>query len=129
MKYEIGYICFINGFSQKWYDDIYDAMIYGYQKSFNHLKKFPDTTHKYSTVIYKYNKYPTYEYSETCVCVVHHQLVRKIKLIQRFYRSRFKRKMDAVIFLQYHLRKAISCPYTQLCRKRLLREFRDLTTN
>ena len=48
------------------------------------------------------------------------------RIIMRHYRKYHKRKLDAVIFLQYHLRKAIANPYTELCRRRLLREFNDI---
>ena len=51
---------------------------------------------------------------------------RAKKIIMRYYRKYHKRKLDAVIFLQYHLRKAMANPYTELCRRRLLREFYEL---
>ena len=49
-----------------------------------------------------------------------------VKIIKKHYRKYYKRKLDAVIFLQYHLRKAIANPYTELCRRRLLREFMEM---
>ena len=44
-------------------------------------------------------------------------------IIQKKYKEYLKRKMDAIILLQYTLRKAIANPRTELCQKRLLREF------
>jgi len=48
------------------------------------------------------------------------------KIIMRHYKKYHKRKLDAVVFLQYHLRKAIANPYTELCRRRLLSEFNSM---
>ena len=48
-----------------------------------------------------------------------------VKTIQKHYRIYFKKKMDSVLFLQYSLRKAIANPYTELCRRRLMREFSE----
>ena len=44
-------------------------------------------------------------------------------LIQKHFSIYFKRKMDAIILLQYRLKRAIANPRTKLCQKRLLREF------
>jgi hypothetical protein len=55
-----------------------------------------------------------------------HPKLRALQIIQREYKKYFKKKMDAILFLQYHLRKAIANPYTRLCRKRLLREFNSM---
>ena len=48
------------------------------------------------------------------------------KRIQKHFKRHLKRKMDAIILLQYSLKKAISNPRTELCQKRLLREFNSM---
>ena len=48
------------------------------------------------------------------------------RIIQKYYKLRFKKRMDSIIFLQYSLRKAIANPRTKLCYKRLIREFNGM---
>ena len=43
-----------------------------------------------------------------------------VYIIKKFYKAHYKKKMDSIIFLQYALRKAISNPYTSLCKRRLI---------
>jgi hypothetical protein len=54
------------------------------------------------------------------------RMVIAAETIQRRFRVYLKKRIDAVVFLQCALRKAIANPYTQLCRKRLMREFNEL---
>ena len=44
-------------------------------------------------------------------------------LIQKQYRKHFKRRFKAIVYLQNALKRAITNPRTELCKKRLLREF------
>ena len=48
------------------------------------------------------------------------------KRIQKYFKCYLKRKMDSIILLQYYLRKAIANPRTELCKKRLIREFNGM---
>lgn len=43
-----------------------------------------------------------------------------VYIIQKFYKIHYKKKMDSIILLQYALRKAISNPYTPLCKRRFI---------
>jgi hypothetical protein len=54
------------------------------------------------------------------------RIILAVENIQRRFRAYLKKLTDAVVFLQHALRKAIANPYTQLCRKRLMREFNEL---
>ena len=118
--------------------DIYKASIYAYKMSYQSI---PNTTKsnyfmvKYRTIICKHNKVPKYTFDEfidknrpTTIryAVVKHVKISCAEIIQRQFRKYLKRKLDAAIFLQYHLRKAIANPYTELCRRRLLREFNEM---
>ena len=49
-----------------------------------------------------------------------------ISVIKNYYIRYFKRKMDAIYFLQYALKKAISNPKTELCKRRLLEEYNEM---
>ena len=49
------------------------------------------------------------------------------KTIQRKYRLRYLKKIDAAIFIQEYYRRAIGDPYTQLCKNRLMREFNEMS--
>ena len=49
------------------------------------------------------------------------------KVIQRKYRLRYLKKIDAAIFIQEYYRRAIGDPYTQLCKNRLMREFNEMS--
>jgi hypothetical protein len=55
--------------------------------------------------------------------IYHSHEVLAAKCIQKHVKRYLKRKMDAIILLQYALKKAIANPRTKLCQKRLLREF------
>ena len=48
------------------------------------------------------------------------------KLIQMFYRRHFERRKEATKIIQKWYRDAITNPYTELCRKRLFREFNEM---
>jgi len=48
------------------------------------------------------------------------------RLIQNIYRSRFKSRVESATLIQKYYRKAISCPYIQLCKNRLMREFNEM---
>jgi len=54
-----------------------------------------------------------------------HEHISAIR-IQKHFKRYFKRKMDAIILLQYRLKRAIANPRTKLCQKRLLREFHGM---
>ena len=65
-------------------------------------------------------------YSHYWIKRVRPRILVAVEKIQAVYRARLKKRTDAVVFLQCALRKAIANPYTQLCRKRLMREFNEL---
>jgi len=48
------------------------------------------------------------------------------KVIQRKYRHRYIKRIDAAILIQDHYRVAIANPYTKLCQNRLMREFIEM---
>jgi hypothetical protein len=125
-------------FCHEKFTDIYEAAVYAYKKSHEYM---PNTTKssyymvKYRTIICKHNRFPDYTFEEfidpdrpttTRYAIVKHVKIRCAEIIQRQFRAYLKRKLDAVVFLQYHLRKAIANPYTRLCRRRLLREFNEM---
>ena len=131
---ELGNLLFLN----EKFTDIYEAAIYAYKVSYQPI---PNTTKlkyymvKYRTTICKHNRFPEYTFDEfidpnrpTTIryAVVKHVKIRCAEIIQKHFRNYLKRKLNAVIFLQYHLRKAIANPYTRLCRRRLLREFNSM---
>jgi hypothetical protein len=65
-------------------------------------------------------------YSHYWIKRVRPRIILAVETIQRRFRVYLKKRIDAVVFLQCALRKAIANPYTQLCRKRLMREFNEL---
>jgi hypothetical protein len=65
-------------------------------------------------------------YSHYWIKRVRPRITVAIETIQARFRAYLKKRLDAVVFLQFALRKAIANPYTQLCRKRLMREFNEL---
>jgi len=58
--------------------------------------------------------------------IYHSREVLAAKRIQKHFKIYTKRKLDAIIFLQYSLKRAIANPRTELCKKRLLREFHGM---
>ena len=124
-------------YSEK-FTDIYEASIYAYKIAHKRIPNITKSTYymvKYRTIICKHNRFPDYTFEEfidpdrpttTRYAIVKHVKIRCAEIIQRQFRAYLKRKLDAVVFLQYHLRKAIANPYTRLCRKRLLREFNEM---
>ena len=48
-------------------------------------------------------------------------------IIQRKWKPIYNRRFVAAVIIKKHARRAISNPYTQLCRNRLMREFTELT--
>jgi len=124
-------------FSEK-FTDIYEASIYAYKIAYECIPNMTKSTYymvKYRTIICKHNRFPDYTYEEfinpdrpTTIryAIVKHVKIRCAEIIQKHFRYYLKRKIDAVVFLQYHLRKAIANPYTTLCRRRLLREFNEM---
>ncbi len=134
MHLESGYLVFYN----KRFIDVYEAAIYAYKISFlpiANIPRNPSPFIKYRTTIWSHDRYPDYTLDEAIspnrpitlkYSIIYHIVYRSARTIQKYFRMYLKRKMDAVIFLQYHLRKAIANPYTELCRKRLLREFYEM---
>jgi hypothetical protein len=113
--------------SFKKFDNLYDAIILGYKNSFKYFEpNVPNPNqfypgYQYNSVITKYNGT-----TRTEIMKIYHNKIRKAKIIQRFYRKRLNRKLSAIILIQRSFRFSISCPYTQLCRNRLLREFNSM---
>ena len=121
---KITYLCYTSTYSQGYFLNVYDACIYGYRKSFEDIKLFPEDENNYKTIIYKYS---LQDYRENVLIKIFNVQIRKLIFIQRFYKKRYHRRLSATLVLQRRLREAISCPYYQLCKKRLLREFNELT--
>ena len=48
-------------------------------------------------------------------------------LIQKYWRLVYNRRFVAAVIIKRELRKAISNPYTELCKRRLVREFHELS--
>jgi len=125
-------------FYNKRFTDVYEASIYAFRIShlpIANVPRNPSPFIKYRTIIWSHDRYPNYTFEEAMsvnkpitkkYALVYHIVYRSARIIQKYYRNYLKRKMDAIIFLQYHLRKAIANPYTELCRKRLLREFYEM---
>jgi hypothetical protein len=134
MHLDLGNLVFYN----KRFTDVYEASIYAFRISYlpiANVPRNPSPFIKYRTIIWSHDRYPNYTFEEAMsdnkpitkkYSIVYHIVYRSARIIQKYYRNYLKRKMDAIIFLQYHLRKAIANPYTELCRKRLLREFYEM---
>ena len=50
-------------------------------------------------------------------------------LIQKYWRLVYNRRFVAAVIIKRELRKAISNPYTELCKRRLMREFHELSSD
>ena len=67
-----------------------------------------------------------YDYHEYLVEKIRYKKVIAAETIQKYYRLHLLKKTRAVKILQRRIREAIANPYTELCRKRLLREFNEM---
>ena len=122
------------------FDDIYSALIYAYKNSFIKFKSnVPNKNQFYPGYQYRsiVNKFTTIYYDGgfpyqnkveevNFPIVVYHDKIRKAIFIQREFRKHLKRRLEAATVIQRHLRKSIANPYTELCRRRLLREFNEM---
>ncbi len=122
------------------FDDIYSALIYAYKKSFveftpnvpNKNQFYPgyqckSIINKFTTIYYD-GQFPYQNKIQEVnfPIIVYHDKIRKAIFIQRKFRKHLKRRLEAALLIQKHLRKAIANPYTKLCRRRLLREFNEM---
>jgi hypothetical protein len=50
-------------------------------------------------------------------------------LIQKYWRLVYNRRFVAAVIIKRRLRQAIANPYTELCKRRLMREFYELSSD
>ena len=125
----------------KFFDEIYTALIYAYKQSYIPFKhNIPKNIHfffgyEYISVVRRYcikfyeggGRYNEYFPEKINIKKIYHDKMRKIKLIQQFYKQRLKRRIKSIVLIQIRLRESIANPFTKLCKRRLLREFNEMT--
>ena len=67
-----------------------------------------------------------YELYQQCIETVYDPKTTAAMIIQKIWKSIYNRRFVASVIIKKHVRKAISNPYTQLCKNRLIREFNQL---
>jgi hypothetical protein len=124
------------------FKNIYEATLYGYQKA--------RRVRRYAPVEYS----DEYDWTTLAVCIfkvpfgvrlvtddisidsdiwkyyvktVVDRETRAAKIIQKKYHYRYLKRIDSAILIQECYRKAMGNPYTLLCKRRLLREFNEMT--
>ena len=122
------------------FDDIYSAMIYAYKKSFvKFLANVPNKNQMYPGYQYRsvirrftmvfydevYHQFPKFENNKI---IVYHIKIRLAKVIQKYFREHLKRRVEAALVIQKQFRESIANPYHLMCRRRLLREFKEMGT-
>ena len=121
---EIYYDCFTSNLddygnldiSYKKFDSIYPALIYAYKKSFVQFK--PNVPNKNQF-------YPGYQY-KSIVRKFTINYCHEIKNEPNFPIIVYHDKIRKARFIQRKFRESIANPYTELCRRRLLREFNEM---
>jgi hypothetical protein len=111
----------------RFYESIFAARIY----ATGHAKLHNVQGHLYinEARIYEINYDVDFDFDNMLndhIEIYHSREVLAAKRIQKKYKEYIKRKMNAIIFLQYTLKRAIANPRTKLCQKRLLREFNSM---
>ena len=119
------YECLEIGFVPKqhcytYFTNIYDARLYAYRKTNRKVYYIPNIPNEFEIDSFVDIS------SSVFIATYYQRKINVVSVIERWYKPHFKKKIDAVVFLQYALRKAIANPYTQLCHKRLLREFNNM---
>ena len=70
--------------------------------------------------------YENYELYDQCIDTVYGPHTTAAMIIQKRWRRIYNTRFASAAIIKKHLKRAISNPYTQLCRKRLLREFNEM---
>jgi len=73
--------------------------------------------------------YGHYEMYENHVESVYDPRTTAAMLIQKYWRVVYHKRFVAAVIIKRELRKAISNPYTELCKRRLMREFYELSSH
>ena len=119
----VGYECLEFGFVPRqhcytYFTNIYDARVYAYRKTHTKVYYIPGNEFEIDSFV-DIN-------SSVYITTYYQQKINVVKVIEKYYKLHFKKRMDSIIFLQCALRKAIANPGTKLCQKRLLREFNGM---
>ena len=70
--------------------------------------------------------YGHYEMYQNHLETVYDPQTTAAMLIQKRWREIYNRRFVAAVIIKRELRKAIANPYTQLCKRRLVREFNEM---
>ena len=119
------------------FDDIYSALIHAYKTSFvkfqpnvpNRNQFYPG--YQYRSVVRKFiiryydNSYP-YHQTEKKPIIIYHDKIRKAIFIQRQFRKYLQLRLKSALIIQKQFRESISNPYHLMCKRRLLREFKEM---
>ena len=120
------------------FDDVYSALIHAYKKSFvkfrpnvpNNNQFYPGYQYRsvvrVFTIRYYDDCYP-YHQIEGKPIIIYHDKIRKAIFIQRQFRKHLKLRLKSALIIQKHFRECISNPYRLLCKRRLLREFEEMS--
>ena len=113
----------------RFFGTIYQARLYATTHAKIH--RFDGNIFANYTRVYKvyYNEdfdIESYDYQNDYIEMYEDNRFVQLERIQYRYKQYHKRKMDAVILLQNCLKQAIANPRTELCKKRLIREFNGM---
>jgi len=73
--------------------------------------------------------YGHYELYQSHIETVYDPVTTAAMLIQKCWRVVYHRRFVAAVIIKRELRKAIANPYTEICKRRLLREFREISND
>jgi len=121
------------------FKNIYEANLYGYQKARRVRPYAPPIEYDWATLVVCIFKVPfgakliTDNISHDSgiwdyyINTIADRETRAAKTIQKKYHRRYLKRIDSAILIQERYREAMGNPYTLLCKRRLLREFNEMT--
>lgn len=80
----------------------------------------------YGTPVVINEMYAYYEMYQNHIETVYDTSTTAAMIIQKYWRVIYNERFVAAVIIKKHLRLAIANPYTELCRRRLLREFSEM---
>jgi len=113
-----------------------DALVHAKEKAIiienQNLPQFPPSKRVFYVKIFKmpYGAYVIvdgYNFNnQNHIDTVYDLKTTKCKIIQQWWRNIYNKRIVAAVIIKKHMRRAIVNPYTELCRRRLLREFNEM---
>ena len=73
--------------------------------------------------------YPHWEMYRNHVDTIYDPKTTAAMLIQKYWRIIYYKRFVAAVVIKRHLKFAIANPYTELCKRRLMREFHELSSD